>query len=483
MKTSKVNWQRILPIIFSALSAVISLLTTFFVAKILKPEAYGEVQGFVGVIQVLSIIAALGLPDFLTKSAQYAENKKAFFSKYFLLVCCWSVIVFPTFFAIAYFFMNMFGNNIILIIVTALAAFAQCVALLIGGFYLGIYKQAKGILFENLLPKFLLLILSLGLIFILKAYSNNSSPFDEFSKYYVYGFFAIYGVISIIFISILLRKTSFKFTKKEILTILAFFALNATYSLNTALGKVIGSEFYHVEDVGAFALSAQLVTLATLFVSVITSMSKPVFSSLANDKEKLILYFQKITRINSFIVIPFCVGFMVQSKSLLSLVDSSYAPYFLILILMSAGTLFANVTGPNGSMLAMANHEKIEIVNGIINIAVFVICAFAFRFIDQYLVGGTGLALATLVAVFLVNLIKLIEIRIVYKTNPYPLKLTVHLLILIAVSALVFFLIDFIPNYYVKIAIDCVVGLALIVGGFVVNPYKDDKYFFSNRSV
>jgi len=60
----------------------------------------------------------------------------------------------------------------------------------------------------------------------------------------------IYGAISLIFIIILVRKTSFKFSKKEILTILAFFALNATYSLNTALGKVIGSEFYHVEEVG-----------------------------------------------------------------------------------------------------------------------------------------------------------------------------------------------------------------------------------------
>lgn len=483
MRTSKVNWQRILPIIFSALSAVISLLTTFFVAKILKPAAYGEVQGFVGVIQVLSIVAALGLPDFLTKSSQFAENKKAFFSKYFLLVCCWSIIVFPAFFAIAYFLMNMFKNNAILITITALAAFAQCVAMLIGGFYLGIYKQAKGILFESLLPKFLLLILSFGLIFILNAFSNSSSPYEDFYKYYIYGFFIIYGVISLIFIIILVRKTSFKFSKKEILTILAFFALNATYSLNTALGKVIGSEFYHVEEVGAFSLSAQLVTLATLFVSVITSMSKPVFSSLANDKEKLILYFQKITRINSFIVIPFCIGFMVQSQSLLSLVDSSYAPYFLLLILMSAGTLFANVTGPNGSMLAMANHERIEIVNGIINIAVFVICAFAFRFLDQYLGGGTGLALATLTAVFLVNLVKLIEIRVVYKTNPYPLRLVVHLLILMAVSALAFFLIDLIPNNYVKIAVDCVVGLGLIVGGFVINPNKDDKYFFSNRTL
>lgn len=130
---------------------------------------------------------------------------------------------------------------------------------------------------------------------------------------------------------------------------------------------------------------------------------------------------------------------MVQSQSLLSLVDSGYAPYFLLLILMSAGTLFANVTGPNGGMLAMANHEKIEIVNGIINIAVFVICAFAFRFLDQYLGGGTGLALATLVAIFLVNLVKLIEIRVVYKTNPYPLQLVVHLLILMVVSTLVFF--------------------------------------------
>jgi len=78
--------------------------------------------------------------------------------------------------------------------------------------------------------------------------------------------------------------------------------------------------------------------------------------------------------------------------------------------------------------------------------------------------------------------VKLIEIRVVYKTNPYPLQLVVHLLILMAVSTLVFFLIDLIPNNYVKIAVDCVVGLLLIILGFVVNPNKNDKYFFSKKN-
>lgn len=243
------------------------------------------------------------------------------------------------------------------------------------------------------------------------------------------------------------------------------------------MGKVIGSEYYNsFAGVGAFSLSAQIVILATLFTGVITSMSKPVFSSLANDKEKLILYFQKITRINSYIVIPFCMGFIVQSEFLLGLFGSSYAPFKEILILMSCGTLFASITGPNGSMLAMANHEKLEVINGITNIVVFITGAFAFVFLES-----TGLALATLVAAVVVNIIKLIEIFVVYRMNPYPLKLIAHLLILIAVSSLAFYLITFIPNSYVLVALDCVVGIGLIVLAFIVNPNKNDKYFFSNR--
>lgn len=471
MRTSKVNWQKILPIILSALSAALSLLTTLFIARPLGAEEYGKVQFYVGIMQVLSIVTALGLPDFLTKNAQFAQNKKAFFSKYFFLVCCWSIIVYPGFFAISYFLLNSFAHNILIISITGVAAFAQCVAMLIGGFFLGTYKQAKSILYEAFIPKLLLFLLAIALIFVF-------SIREGFYVYYIYGFLAIYGLLSVVFSIILIRKSAFKFSKKEIISILSFFALSATYSLNTALGKVIGSEYYdNFAGVGAFSLSAQIVTLANLFTGVITSMSKPVFSSLAHDKEKLMLYFQKITRINSYIIIPFCLGFIVQSKFLLSLFGASYSPFYLILILMSCGSLFASITGPNGSMLAMANHEKLEVINGIINIVVFIAGAFAFIFLES-----TGLALATFVAVLLVNIIKLVEIYIVYRTNPYPLKLILHLSVLIIASALVFFLVDFIPNMYVKVCTDGVVGIALIILSFIINPNKTDKYFFSNRA-
>jgi len=470
-KLKSINWQKILPILFSALAAVISLLTAFFIARPLGAEEYGKVQFYIGVIQVLSVVTAFGLPDFLTKNVQFANNKKAFFTKYFLLVCCWSIIVYPIFFSIAYFFLGSFAQNVIVIIVVGLAAFFQCVCSLVGGFFLGSYKQTKAILFEIFIPKTAIFIFSLVLIFAL-------SIRGDFSYYYVYGFLAIYAISSFFFLFSLLRKTKFKFTKKEIFFVLSFFALSATYSLNTALGKVIGSEYYNsFSGVGAYALSAQIVTLATLFTGVITSMSKPVFSSLANDKEKLILYFQKITRINSYIVIPFCLGFIVQSKTLLSLFGDSYTPFYLILILMSLGTLFASITGPNGSMLAMANHEKLEVINGLLNMGIFLICAFSFVFLES-----TGLALSSLVAVVVVNVIKLIEIRVVYKTNPYSLKLVIHLLIIIAICGGAFYLVDFIPNIYMRIVVDCFVGVTLILLAFIVNPNKEDKFFFSNKN-
>ena len=126
----------------------------------------------------------------------------------------------------------------------------------------------------------------------------------------------------------------------------------------------------------------------------------------------------------------------------------------------------------------MANHEKLEVVNGIINIVVLLAGAFAFIFLES-----TGLALAILVTALVLNVIKSIEIFVIYRTNPYPLKLIVHLLILITVSSLAFYLVSYISNSYVLVIVDCVVGISLIVLAFIVNPNKDDKYFFSNRTV
>lgn len=466
----KFSVNKIIPLVVSALSAVISLLTTYFIAKPLGPALYGKVQFYIGVAQILSVVGALGLNDFLTKNIQFAPDKKGAISKYIVLMALWNTIVFPLYVVVAFFFLKTFEQNWIVILAVGCMSLALSLLNVIGSYFLGIFQQGKSALLTSLLPKCLILLGSIILIYLLKMT-------DAFSSNYVYLCLAIYVILDVVLLIGLLKRVNFKFTKPEILQLLVFFAIACTYGLNTSLAKVIGSEYYNKMDaVGAYALSAQIITIATLFSSTITSISKPFFAALKDKPEELMDYFRKVTRINAFIVIPFCMGFIIQASTLLSIFGDDYVPFNAILIILCISTLIANLTGPNGGLLAMSGHEKLELVNGFVNIGTFLGFAFSFKGL-----GLNGLAWATLASDCATHLLKFIEVWAVYKKCPYNWKLLLHFSIMIVVSGGVFFLLNLIPNMPIRLFSDAVFGTALIFGFLIINPNKNDKYFFFKR--
>jgi O-antigen/teichoic acid export membrane protein len=466
----KFSINKIVPLVVSALSALISLLTTYFVAKPLGPALYGKVQFYVGVSQILSVVGALGLNDFLTKNIQFAEDKKGAFSKYILLMALWNTIVLPVYVVIAFFFLKTFEQNWIVIIAVGGMSLGLSLLNVIGSYFVGTFQQGKSSLLTSFLPKIFILVGSVILIYLFKMS-------DAFSSSYVYLCLAVYVVLDVFFLISLLRHFKFRFTKAEIIQLLVFFAIACTYGLNTSLAKVIGSEYYNKMDaVGAYSLSAQIITIATLFSSTITSISKPFFAALKDKPEELMDYFRKVTRINAFIVIPFCMGFIIQASTLLSIFGDDYVPFSAILIILCVSTLIANLTGPNGGLLAMSGHEKFELINGLVNIGTFLGFAFSFKGL-----GLNGLAWATLASDCATHLLKFIEVWAVYKKCPYNWKLLLHFSIMIAISGGVFFLINLVPSMPIRLFTDAIMGLALIFGFLLINPNKNDKYFFFKR--
>jgi O-antigen/teichoic acid export membrane protein/O-antigen ligase len=466
----KFSINKIVPLVVSALSAVISLLTTYFIAKPLGPTLYGKVQFYVGVASILSVVGSLGLNDFLTKNIQFASDKKGAFSKYILLMALWNTIIFPIYVVIAFFFLKTFEQNWLIILAVGGLSLVLSLLSIVSSYLVGVFKQGKASLLTSLLPK--ALILTGSIIFI---YLFNMT--DSFADNYVYFCLSIYAILDISFLVRLLKRTRFKFTKSEIVQLLVFFAIACTYGLNTSLAKVIGSEYYNKMDaVGAYALSAQIVTVATLFSSTITAISKPFFAALKDKPEELMDYFRKVTRINAFIVIPFCMGFIIQASTLLSIFGDDYVPFSAILIILCVSTLIADLAGPNGGLLAMSGHEKLELINGFVNIGTFLGFAFSFKGL-----GLNGLAWATLASDCATHLLKFIEVWVAYKKCPYNLKLMLHFAILTIISGGVFFLLNLIPNMPIRLFSDAVFGTALIFGFLIINPNKNDKFFFFKR--
>jgi uncharacterized membrane protein len=121
----------------------------------------------------------------------------------------------------------------------------------------------------------------------------------------------------------------------------------------------------------------------------------------------------------------------------------------------------------------MAGHEKLEVLNSIIHIVVYFVFGLFLTKITIY-----GLPLAILFSTVIINVMKVIEIRIVYKINPYNFKIILHLCSMCLIASISFYLISLVNNPVLWILLNCVVGLLLIICYIFFSPYKDDKYFF-----
>jgi len=463
----RINKESFFSILFSGLAAVISIATTFFIAKPLGTEQYGKIQYWLGIINTLSLFLVFGFPTFFAKNAQFAKDKKAFFSQFFYCIDILSAAILPFFFLICFFGLSGLEKNVLLIFILFFCSFWTAIGAIIGPFLIGDGKPGLGIFLESFLPRFLLFIPSA----ILAAFSLGR----ELTNLYLYIFLASYSVSYIPFLCLTIRKTKIVFQKEKALPLIVFFILNFSSNIQSNLSKIILGEISKTYDVvGVFSLSLQIITMGTLFSGVITSVSRPTFSRLSQEKDLngLFNFFQKILRINCYIAIPFLMAFVIEAKQVLQLFGTDYAAYPLMMVLLGIAYLLNNISGPVGTMLVMSGHEKLELVNSITSMTIFFVLGIILAHVNVY-----GLPIAILASSFIAFIQKNIEIRQIFHKNPYTFPLVSHIVLLLAFSGICFYDLTFITSGSYWLIANIVVGLGLIVLFFVSSPQKDYRFF------
>ena len=148
--------------------------------------------------------------------------------------------------------------------------------------------------------------------------------------------------------------------------------------------------------------------------------------------------------------------------------------------IIACANLVNELTGPNGTMLAMTGKEKWELVNGFVYFGVYIAGVFAFSFDKVY-----GLCYALLVAQVVVNVLKYIEVYIIYKKVPLNLKTILTLLIVVVVNFGAIFALRYINvAIWLWMIIGVSTGIALVLlNVFVISLYRKDdiKTFLSLR--
>jgi O-antigen/teichoic acid export membrane protein len=156
-------------------------------------------------------------------------------------------------------------------------------------------------------------------------------------------------------------------------------------------------------------IAMPLLTLNVTFAPTIAEL----FSK--GEKEKLDIMFQVVTKWIISFSLPLCLIFMLFSQPLLSISGKGFVAAWPLLIALSAGNMINAGTGPVGYMLLMTGHQRLSFINSIVAVVVNVVLGYFLTI--RY--GALGTAVATGLALAIVNLMRLLQVRVLLHIHPY----------------------------------------------------------------
>jgi len=443
--------------LLSFTSSVIGVILNFYLARQLGAESYGRLQYLVALATTLSSFFLLGLNTLLIREANNPKNLNHIFSKCLSVYSLVAVFSAPI---MHYVLINHLPNTSGSFVTTAIVigvALLMGVDTLVASYYQGVGNYRKTVVFENFLPKLLLLIASICFVAL-----NQAKLLETF---YLLLYLVIYGVIAVPFLIRLFKGFDFSLSREEWASVFFFFGVTITYSLGNNLTKVLHGSLYRNDVALAIvSVSLSIVSLIRVFTGVLDNLVKPIFAQKKreNDSTGLLDIYRFDTRVNSYISIPLYLFFAIHSERFLSVFGNDYCEYPTILLIIAAANAVSDLTGPNGTMLAMTGKEKWELFNGFLYFGAYFAGVFVFSFDPIH-----GLSLALLGGQIIVNTAKYVEVWVFYRVNPLDLKTFFSMLIIFAVDFGVVFALRFLSvGLWPWIAIGIGVGALLVLGNF-----------------
>ncbi len=452
----------------SILASFFGIALNFVLARFLEAEQFGKLQYLVALATTISQFLILGMNTFLIREAKNEKHNGEIinkcFSLYFIIVLFFLPIIF---FVLKHYVLSTYTNTFLAIAITIMSLMMG-LNVLITSYFQGSGKLHLSIIFENLIPKFTLLLISIVFIYLNKTQLLQES--------YIGFYILIYSFVSIPFSIYLFKKINLNFSKEDIKTILFFFGITVTYSLGNNLTKVLQGGLYKDDVVlGTISVAISIVSLVNIFTSVLDNIIRPIFAKQKreNNIQHMIETYRFETRVNMYISMPLFLFFMINPDKFLNVFGNSYLTFPNILIIIAASSLINCVTGSNGILLAMTGKEKWELFNGILYFAVYFICVFAFSWNKVY-----GLSFALLASQIVVNAAKYLEVWIIYKKQPLDWKSLLTLVIVGIANFIIIYALRYVNVHLILwFAIGVICGISMIcLNFFLFSLYRKQDF-------
>lgn len=169
--------------------------------------------------------------------------------------------------------------------------------------------------------------------------------------------------------------------------------------------------------IGQYSAALKISTFISIPLLSLNAMFSPTIAELHSKGElqKLTAMFKTVTKWSITLSLPIFLIATLFSAPLLSISGPSFVPAWPLLIALSVGSLCNISTGSVGNMLLMTGHQKLSFLNSLAAVVVNLVLGI----ILTPLYGAMGTAISTGLAYAVVNVMRLLQVYVLLKIQPY----------------------------------------------------------------
>lgn len=269
------------------------------------------------------------------------------------------------------------------------------------------------------------------------------------------------------------------FTKKENIKFirysLSLFAILSLTTVVSSIDKIIINAYVGSAEVGVYKVAENYMALVGIFASPFV-VFWPIMSELykKNQMDVLEKIFNYAVKLISLLAVPVMVFIIVFSNDLLRFFGKEFVQGNIILCILLIGTGCDSLTGPVGALLNMTDYAKYNLVDTII----LAIVDISLNLILVPRIGAVGAAVATAVSLAGINIINIVQNKILLKVFPYDKN---NLLIFLIGAAA--YIVDRILypviniNVLVKMIVFILINYVIVMGTYILAAKPDFSKF------
>ena len=238
--------------------------------------------------------------------------------------------------------------------------------------------------------------------------------------------------------------------------------------------------FFDSTTVGMYHPPARTAGLMRMILIAFMGIFSPILSELNsnNDRKGMVSLYHLVVRWIMTIALPLFLLIILFPKKVMFLFGTQYQESYMILSILTTSVLIQTFIGIGGPTLTMTGYPKINFINSII--VLLINLALNIYLIPIY--TGLGAAIATLISMSLLGLIRSIEIWYILRLQPLSYKLIKPFFAIFVVLMVMIFIKPFIMPFHTIISLiiaSIIIGISFILLLWLIGFDEDDKQVIS----